>query len=115
MVLRLDASPWGVGAALHVNDRCIAGFASELTDLEAELMGHAIGDPAGQHTWEALAHFVVVRGWRATIFSDAIRSVVNDRMATLSWLLQVKARGRGPAMIVREQSHERHPMVRWSM
>ena len=56
-----DACPWGMGGVFTVDMWIVGWFATQITAYEVKLFGHAIGDPAGQQTWEALA--IQVRQW----------------------------------------------------
>ena len=49
------------GGAYTVDIWIVGGFATQITAYEVKLFSHAIGDPAGQQTWEAVA---ILIGWR---------------------------------------------------
>ena len=56
-----DACPWGMGGVFTVDMWIVGWFATQITAYVVELFGHAIGDPAGQQTWEALAILIGLR------------------------------------------------------
>ena len=61
----LDASPWGLAGVLTINGTPREYFADAITEADLQRFGHALGDAAGQQTWESLAALVAVRTWRA--------------------------------------------------
>ena len=50
MAVKLDASPWGLGAWLLLNGRIVAWLSSALSAEDEAVFGHAIGESAGQQT-----------------------------------------------------------------
>jgi hypothetical protein len=103
MRVLLDASPWGLGAALFWDDQPAAWFTSELTPADCEIFGHAIGSSSGQQTWEALVVLVALRIW-LNDWRDVRASLeaTSDSVSALTLLLSLKARGAGPAIVARE-------------
>ena len=99
----LDASPWGLGAVLADATALLSYFAAPLRDEGARIFGHALGDSAGQQTWEAVVALEAVRTWRARL-ADPARTwaVCTDSASTLHLIFSMKAKGRGPGIIARE-------------
>ena len=48
----------GMGGGFTVDMGMVGWFATQITAYEVMLLGHIIGNPAGQQTWEALASLV---------------------------------------------------------
>ena len=81
----LDASPFGLGGVLVSGHRILGWFSSDLTCLDEQRFGHAVGADSGQQVWEALCILVAVRSWKSmwstqrctlTIKSDNISALV---------------------------------------
>ena len=58
-----DASPWGIGGFLAMNNTPIAYFSDALCDFDLELAEAERGSPDGQQVWESLALLVTLRLW----------------------------------------------------
>eukprot|EP00971_Amphidinium_carterae_P352447 6492599-Amphidinium_carterae.1 len=103
VVTDLDASPWGLGATLSINNEVRFALKSAITSFDTEVFGYSIGDSAGQQTWECLALLVLTRHWRAVLANPAVRWVVrSDNMTVLRLVRTLTAHGAGPGLIARE-------------
>lgn len=58
-----DACPWGIGGVLYQNGNPIRWFSSHLTKELLEKFRAAVGDPAHNTLWEAVALLVGLRLW----------------------------------------------------
>ena len=103
VTIKVDASPWGLGAILLVDGVPQSWFSSELTDDDFSLFGHEQGSSSGQQTWECLALLVALRQWRDDWqHLRAVLEVRADSVASLTMAMSMKAGGRGPGIIARE-------------
>ena len=57
----VDASPWGLGGVLQVDDNIQEYFSSPLDAHDLTRFGFKHGDPAGQEVWESLGASVALR------------------------------------------------------
>ena len=88
----LDASPWGIGGYLERSGKIEEYFADRLTGEDAERFQHAIGDAAGQQTWETLAALVALRLWKDRWVDKRVSiKVRGDSVAMLTVVLKLKA------------------------
>jgi hypothetical protein len=102
-----DASPFGIGAFLQVDEVVVAYFAAPLTRLDTEVFGYALGDSAGQQTWEALAPLCALRSWRTFWRHTRVRLAARgDNVGSLHMMMELKIRGDGPTKIARELALE---------
>jgi len=101
----LDASPWGLGGILRVDNSFLAWFSEPISSDDVAQFGFAVGDHRGQQTWECLATLVALRlwlsPWREVRICLRVRS---DSTTALQLLLTLKSTGSGPNMIGRELS-----------
>lgn len=58
-----DASPWGFGAVLIIDDIPVEYYSEQLSEDDLTTFQMAVADPAGQQIWEALAVLVSLRMW----------------------------------------------------
>jgi len=101
--VKLDASPWGLGAILLLDGSPHSWFSSPLTAEDSELFGHEIGDCSGQQTWECLVVLVALQLWKDEWqHLRAHLEVRADSVASLTMALSMKAAGRGPGIVARE-------------
>jgi len=99
----LDASPWGLGGILRVQNRFEAYFADPIGQFDTEKFGFNIGDCKGQQTWECLATLVAMRLWMSQWRDRRIcLRVRSDSTTALRLLLSLKSTGSGPNFIGRE-------------
>ena len=102
-----DASPYGLGAILEIDDVVIAFIAAPLTPLDTALFGFALGDSAGQQTWEALAPLCALRAWRPYWRHCRVRlGARGDNVGSLHLMMELKIRGDGPSKVARELALE---------
>ena len=81
----------------------VGWFATQITAYEVKLFGHAIGDPAGQQTWEALALLIGLRlykqWWQS---SRSVLEVRADNVTALAMVTLMKSKGPGVNLVERE-------------
>ena len=88
-----DASPFGLGAWLRINEIPIAYFACPITDFDVSFFGFQRGDCKGQQCWEALAILVALRTWK--LYWCKVRARLSnfaDNVSALTALANYKAR-----------------------
>jgi hypothetical protein len=98
-----DASPWGFGAVLIIDDVPIEYYAEILSQDDLDTFHLSTADPAGQQVWEALAVLVSLRMWGAHWRrSRAVLEVRSDNVTALTLLTKMTVRGDGLTLIARE-------------
>ena len=107
-----DASPWGLGGWISINDRITEYFACRVTPADVERYGHPIGSANGQQIWECLAILVAVDLWekywtdsRVMLEPDSdsvILQVTGDNVTALTMLVKMRPNGPKMAIIARE-------------
>ena len=121
-----DASPWGLGAILTVNDVPVSWLADAITDLDLDILGKARGDCRGQAVFEALCIAVSLRTW-AAVWRDENSILVtrSDAIAALGALNKTSSSdptmnrvAREVALDLSEGSYELdvlgHPPAQWN-
>ena len=109
VIIVTDASPWGIGGYLMVNNTALAYYSSPVDSFDEKILRLSIGDAAGQQVLEALAVLVALRLWRhywARVgVSLRIRS---DSVSTLTLLvkLRVSCSSSSLSLIARELALE---------
>eukprot|EP00972_Heterocapsa_arctica_P018027 2664704-Heterocapsa_arctica.AAC.1 len=85
ITMTFDASPWGAGGLLTIDNVITAWFATEFQPEEGLLLGVAFGGCAAQQVAEAMAVLIGVRAWlrhwqelrpRLAVKSDSIAALV---------------------------------------
>ena len=79
-----DASPWGIGAVLIIDDLPVQRMEDTFTEMDHLVMGTVEGSPDGQAAFEALAILVAARIW-LPMWADRPMSVIlqSDSIAAL--------------------------------
>jgi hypothetical protein len=98
-----DASPWGLGGYLSIDDHICAFFATDVPENIAAHLSCTVGSHRSQQTFEALAIMIALRVWKPSW--DKIRAVLEvraDNVAALTAVAKMKASGIGSNMIARE-------------
>ena len=127
LLLEVDASPWGGGAACWrgVSTRAGRGPPDEYivarwTPADEELLGVVIGEAAGQAVWEAFMYLLAVRHFVAANTRGRI-AVVGDALGVWSGLVSLSARSpaindvaREVALILAPLGHELTGVHIWS-
>jgi hypothetical protein len=107
ITLTWDSSPFGLGAFLEEGEEVVAYFAAPLTEDDVRVFGHPIGSSNGQQTWEALAPLCALRIWKDRWRFRRVRlRARGDNIASLTLLLNLRAKGEGPGIIAREMALE---------
>jgi len=101
--LVLDASPWGLGAALIVDGAPLEYFASQLTAEDESVLTFTIGSCEAQQTVEALAVLVAHKTWAERLRTRRCTiTVKSDSMSALHMVSNMTSRGHGCRAIARE-------------
>ena len=100
-----DASPWGFGAVLIIDDVPVEYYSEQLSKDDLETFQLSTADPAGQQIWEALAVLVSMRMWSLHWRrSKAVLEVRSDNVTALTLLTKMSATGAGLTLIAREMA-----------
>ena len=99
-----DASPWGLGGWMAVNDTIVKYFYCPIHDFDIELFRLVLGACEGQQTLECLSILVAIRAWipsseKRVQLSPVVRG---DNVAALSLVLKMRPRTEHMAIIGRE-------------
>ena len=88
LLVTADASPWGLGAILSLLDGTIvAWLASDVTELDCQVLKITFGDCSGQAVVEALALLVALRVWAPRWTGQRVRAHIrSDSVAALGAL-----------------------------
>ena len=103
IVIVTDASPWGLGAWIKVDDKILEYWSSPVTQCDADILDIEIGSCRCQQVVEALAILIALRTWKDMWkHSRVVLTVRADNVSALTLLAYMKAR-RGPmATVARE-------------
>ena len=97
--LALDASPWGLGGVLIIDNKPVSYFASQLSTLDFRRFEFEPGSPNGQQCWECLCALVALRLYRSRWKQKRIRLVVRgDSYCMLSLLLKLRPPTSSPSL-----------------
>ena len=88
----IDASPWGGGGALYLNDAPVEFWAATWSETDASSLDVVIGQPAGQTTWELLAIFYSLVLWGRAHRGHGL-ILLGDNLAALESALNLRGRG----------------------
>jgi len=99
-----DASPWGLGAWLAVNNVITKYFYCAIHEYDIELFNLVLGACEGQQTLECLSMLVAIRAWipsseHRVQLSPVVRG---DNLTALSLVLKMRPRTEHLAIIGRE-------------
>ena len=99
-----DASPWGLGAVLTVNEEIVSFFASPITSTDREIL--SLGTQASssdQQAAEALAILVALREWAPRWLNKRVMlSLRTDNVAALTTLVKLQPHSNTLGLIARE-------------
>lgn len=59
-----DASPWGIGGYVAMNNTVMAYFADKVTAMDEQMLHVKVGESSAQQVVEALAVLVALKMWR---------------------------------------------------
>ena len=98
-----DASVWGIGGYVSVNNVIIAYFSDIITPDDERILKQTRGDNLGQQVYEGLALLVAVRLWSHLWRSRRVRLILrSDNVGALSIYSSVKGRSEGMNLLARE-------------
>ena len=101
--MRLDASPWGVGGVLLVEETATAWFAAPFDEHDIKILGIIVGDCASQQVAECLAQLVALRAWAPHWKKDGIvLALSSDNMTSLHVADSFKASSTAVNLLARE-------------
>ena len=105
LTMTLDASPWGLGGVLQLDDRLISWFSSPLTRHGERIHKRRIGCAKGQQVWECLCFLVALRVWKE-FWADRKLSITirSDNLAALFLGAQMKFKA--SALVAKEVALE---------
>ena len=104
----VDASPWGFGAFLMVDEVPCEWIAGAWDDNDCKKFNLKIGDAAGQAIWEALALLIALRAWAKFWKNTRLGiKVKSDSKAALGALEKERSRTPGINAIARELAIDR--------
>jgi len=99
----MDASPWGLGAALFMSGRPVEYFCSIVDENDASILGVEIGSCKAQQTVEALTVLVAYRCWSKVLdTSRCTIRVKSDSISALYLVSSMTSKGHGSKIIARE-------------
>ena len=104
ILITLDASPWGLGGIMEVQGNIVSFFSSPLTNVDSQILGHAIGEASGQQVWESLSALVALRAWKSYWTKVRAKLLIRgDSVAMLTMVLCLKpSRSYGLGLLARE-------------
>ena len=99
----MDASPWGLGAALFIDGMPLEYFCSIVDQHDVDVLGLTIGSCVAQQTVEALTVLVAMKMWFHRIEEQrcCIR-IKSDSISALYMVANMSSKGRGCKIIARE-------------
>ena len=97
-----DACPWGIGGVLYQNGYPIRWFSSPLTKELLEKFRAAVGDPAHNTLWEAVALLVGLRLWLPKANKRVAVRVKSDNIGALRTLLKLTSPKDAMGTVARE-------------
>ena len=110
----VDASPWGTGGILTEGGRPLRWFADPISSHDVRRFQAAIGDPAFNTLWEALAILVALRLWRTRQHVASTIEIRSDNLPSLLSIIKGTSRDPGLRLILCElsldQAQLHHPV-----
>ena len=103
--VEFDASPWGGGAVLYVEDKCSEYFYLGWEVEDAVALDTVIGESSGQTAWELLTVLIALIVWGRRFRAQGL-SLLGDNLAALHAALHLCGR-KALAKINREISWRR--------
>jgi len=101
--LTFDASPWGAGGYLMIDNVLVSWFATEFTSYDALSFDVTFGNSSVQQLAEALAVLFGVRAWdRYWINKAAKIQVRSDSVSALSMVARMKSASKELGLVARE-------------
>ena len=101
--INLDASPWGLGGYVVIDNAVVHYFASKISCEEAKHLCMKLVDCSAQQTAEALAALVALRAWHPLWKEKPLTlRVRSDSISALVVVLKLKTNGKGAILVARE-------------
>jgi hypothetical protein len=101
--IKLDASPWDMGATLKINNVTFRYIESKLTKEDLDIFEMPLGDCAGQQTWEGLIALVALRAWKDVWANKrVILQITSDNVTALEVVNTLRGKSRNLNIIARE-------------
>jgi len=99
----LDASPFGMGAYIKVQDKILQYYITEVSVHDEEILGFTRGSSEGQQISESLNALVAIRKWHRIWTQQRMRlKIRGDSVAMLYNSMTLRARTPSLALIARE-------------
>ena len=99
----LDASPWGLGAALIIDGQAREFIASELSTHDEEILKIEIGSCKCQQTVEALVILVAFKAWIGHFGNQRCTlRIKSDSISALHMVTNMTSKGHGSRIVARE-------------
>ena len=103
--LRLDASPWGIGGVLYINEAPKAWYAAKLDDHDVQILKVEIGESSCQQIAECLAQLVGLRIWGQHWQKEGIILAISaDNMTSLHLADSMRSSSPSVNLIAREMA-----------
>ena len=99
-----DASPWGLGAVLEIDDKIVSYFSDQVQDADREVLSLSdTGQSRDQQVLEALALLVALREWTPHWTNRRVQlSVRSDNMAALAMVCRMQPHSDNMGIVARE-------------
>lgn len=98
-----DASPWGLGAYLIINEKPVAWFAAGLDPVDIKVLGLEVGSHTSQQLVEALCMLIALREWKCHWLNQRVCLKVRaDNVATLVMVATLRTSSAAMSIIARE-------------
>eukprot|EP00435_Cladocopium_sp_Y103_P074415 s25_g48.t1 len=103
VIITWDASPYGMGGTLQIQDTYAEFFAIAISEDDQIHLSTKAGTHEGQQTWEALCGLICLRLWRRMWQTSRVKlRLRNDNMGALTLYAQVKGRSSAHSLLARE-------------
>lgn len=109
MTLVTDASPWGIGGYIAVNNTVLAYFADKVTAMDENILHIKSGESSAQQVVEALAVLVALKMWRRYWKKPGVAlRIRSDNVGVLTLLVKLRPnqQSHGMTLIARELALE---------
>ena len=107
VMITWDASPYGMGATLQINDGYVEFFAIPISTMDEEILETKSGSSNGQQVWEALTGLIALRLWAKHWQGQrASLRLRGDNVGSLTMFATLKSTSKAISLIAREYSQD---------
>ena len=101
-----DASPWGLGAVLEIDNQIVSCIADQIHDTDRKVLSLSdTGEARDQQVLEALALLVALREWASHWTNRRVQlSVRSDNMAALAMVCRMQPHSEQMGIVAREMA-----------